>query len=1663
VTTVRGPDDAIADLGHHDPGRRHHAREYLVGQGAAVLPAVQAAMERVPLRTAALYRELERVRDWIRFGDDPEKLERLIQELDPRSFEHGNMRGGAYGAILDRPAYTRVVEQPERVRRFFEAIVGDTSEAYARRAVAAIGLKPAGSAETVPILLTALDSEHAALGPDERDDLVEVREDYRGLFLHAACDALGGHTGETFDPGLHEALEGLSPTTVVSRGMLGEAVRGWRRWCEVSPALEAADAEADAPAVERLLDDVAAAPVPAESPALFRLHRLGARAEPAVAAFLLNAPRVDEVVLAVADTLFRNGRGGGIPEGDRAVAIVGGLLLRRRDVVRVRRLTLTCHDALPVSTLRAAASVVAEHPLAAEARSVLNPYAILGLELGRPGRAPIAEAALHAIVAGFASGGPVQRAFYLDVLESVLGREPAPGLTALEACLSRLATDPSASSAERLRIIAMRTRRGARPPLDAVRSLLRDAIAGNDAGALQDVLQILEGAEVPRDARAAWIEELLPFTGGNPGLQESLLRCLSRLAPDDFPFSPVIGPEALQALVEIYRIRAAAPATPDPQALSGALARLRAGVIKGMQDSAYGPPAGTILADRVLAWGTNLADRFGLTDELYQSLGLRAGLVGTGSEVRLQDAEAVRDGVPESLTASSEYLRAIVPSADGYSSLDASALLFEAAAAVAAGQGHHDERWLAPALAAADMARKARRHAESERRFRALDAHVAGNLLHAANQKHFLCLLLLEQERWADALETTGALRDLFREVTEPLSPDLEHCRLDADLHEMRCRRQRGEYAEVFRGAEATMQRYHAIGHGTHFVDVLIETAATSALQGDAASAESCFELAHRFVREHPQFEEALPSVLREEAAFRLRAGAPEEAESVVRAAITARGAVPAHTLEGAERDPLAADLALLGRAQVEQGKIHDARETVARLSRMNESAAYALHRARLEALVHAATGSIASAIDTLRQAAQTPGVSTFPDLVVELRLDLAGLLAGQGFAGEALHVLDEAHAIAAAARNPRTTGRVRLLQARIHEGRSDVAAAEQIYRALHDPGARGDDASDTDRLAALGLLWLAGRADPASVDDADDVVRRIHEIGEAAERVEQLLRFGRLYVDGSRLAQAARLVAELDGLTARGARLAVQLELAMLRGRLARATGDDAMAVTHFRNAVHVTEVVHAAGVEKGIGTGFLSALDEPYVALIDALAAGGHAAEALHYAERARTRLLVDQMHWRRGADAQADPTLDRYLTILQRLAFLELAAGPDADGAHATERAALETELEGLRAGVSERALTAVVYPSFGTPEHTLEIIRALLGRGGEPAGPVVLAEYMVTEQSVLLFLMRADLAEPLVVRIERSARDVAELVSRGVQANTFDDADAFRAFAAPLVAPLLEPPGDPVAAEGAVICFAPHAGLHYLPLHALDVGGRPLIERNPIVYVPGATLMHQRTPRPRRPLARALVVGDPAGDLPYARDEAIVVGELFGTRPWLGAEATRSRVLDALRAPEGRPDLVHLGCHGFFDAARPMRSGIQLAPEAGGSEADATLTVRDIFELELNGALVTLSACETGISQQRPGDELVGLTRALLLAGAASVVVSLWAVDDDSSALLMEAYYEGLRAGASRAEALRAAQARVRGLAVSPAHAGDERVRRHALPSHWAPFILVGDWA
>lgn len=247
-------------------------------------------------------------------------------------------------------------------------------------------------------------------------------------------------------------------------------------------------------------------------------------------------------------------------------------------------------------------------------------------------------------------------------------------------------------------------------------------------------------------------------------------------------------------------------------------------------------------------------------------------------------------------------------------------------------------------------------------------------------------------------------------------------------------------------------------------------------------------------------------------------------------------------------------------------------------------------------------------------------------------------------------------------------------------------------------------------------------------------------------------------------------------------------------------------------------------------------------------------------------------------------------------------------------------------------------------------------------------------------------------------------------------------------------------EPLAAAvaGRKLTIVPHGALHYVPLHALrSPDGAYLIETTEVSYAPSATVHRLCESRVSKgTTVRELLAVGLADDLaPHIAEELASIGRLFGDQVLLeGSQATKSAFLNY--APGSR--YLHLATHGQLRQDNPMFSSVRLD--------DGPLNFYDVFDLELDAELVTLSACNTGVNRLAPGDELSGLMRGFLYAGAPSLVVSLWAVNDRSTCELMQTFYRHLQGGASKRSALRLAQL--------------ESLERYGHPYYWAPFILMG---
>jgi CHAT domain-containing protein len=459
------------------------------------------------------------------------------------------------------------------------------------------------------------------------------------------------------------------------------------------------------------------------------------------------------------------------------------------------------------------------------------------------------------------------------------------------------------------------------------------------------------------------------------------------------------------------------------------------------------------------------------------------------------------------------------------------------------------------------------------------------------------------------------------------------------------------------------------------------------------------------------------------------------------------------------------------------------------------------------------------------------------------------------------------------------------------------------------------------------------------------------------------------------------------------------------------------------------------------------------------------GEPARAFAYLERAKSRALVDYLtahpDVRLRTKNASNPELLAELSRLReehdglynRLYGYGLDLLPETAAPGTAEADSGSAELRALRQALRDRerriarTLDRLALESAGGPDALPDLLPA---RRFEPPAldeQTVLLAYYLTKTDAAVFVLGQGRLE--MVPLDVRPADLARL-QRVWQLNLNAAAQAVterrpldglgrnaRGILEAFYRALLQPVERFLAGCRRLV-IVPHGAAHALPFQALHTGRHYLIEPLEVTTCPSSSLLEICAQRPRRPEASALVVayGD-GGRLPQAVAEARAIAALFPGECHVEDAATRVRV--AAAAP--RHGILHFAAHGEARLDNPNFAHLKLA--------DGQLTTTDVFNLELEGALVTLSACETGRGLVRGGDELVGLSRGFLFAGASTLVQSLWRVEDGSAARLMTRFYTGLKAGRTKGAALHEAQRAL--LAERGEH-----------PYFWAPFQLVGDY-
>lgn len=477
-------------------------------------------------------------------------------------------------------------------------------------------------------------------------------------------------------------------------------------------------------------------------------------------------------------------------------------------------------------------------------------------------------------------------------------------------------------------------------------------------------------------------------------------------------------------------------------------------------------------------------------------------------------------------------------------------------------------------------------------------------------------------------------------------------------------------------------------------------------------------------------------------------------------------------------------------------------------------------------------------------------------------------------------------------------------------------------------------------------------------------------------------------------------------------------------RGRIAADEGDLATAVTLWRQAVDIIEQQRSTINTEANKIGFAGDKQAVYRQLIGGLFVTGQIGEAFEYLERSKSRALVDLLASKKdfavvGGDSEK---------------IRELLAQAD------------RNEIASLGQGLEPRARTLAVAPAAALREQAPELA-TLVSVSSVPLADIqtrlradeTLVEYYYDDKWLYAFLLTRDGLKATRVEVGdleaevRAWRAALEEPAGGSQLTQA------QALYRKLVGPILDKLDRPR------LTFVAHGVLHYVPLAALHSGSEYLLDKFAVRLLPSASVMHYLRTGELQYAGGALALGnpdlgDPRLDLAFAQEEAQAIAKMVPqSRAFLRKEANEA----AVRKYGQGFRYLHFATHGEFKADDPLASALILSKD---ENSDGLLTVSKLYSMRFDTDLVTLSACETGLGKIASGDDVVGLTRGFLYAGAATIVSSLWKVDDKATSDLMRAFYANL-GQTGKLEALRRAQLELK--------------TKYPHPYYWAPFQLVGN--
>jgi CHAT domain-containing protein len=728
---------------------------------------------------------------------------------------------------------------------------------------------------------------------------------------------------------------------------------------------------------------------------------------------------------------------------------------------------------------------------------------------------------------------------------------------------------------------------------------------------------------------------------------------------------------------------------------------------------------------------------------------------------------------------------------------------------------------------------------------------------------------------------------------------------------------------------------------------------------------------------------------------------------------------------------------------------------------------------------------------------------------MAEVLIALAKVHGERGEYGQALSLLTKAHQVSRSSEDQNTRVNIMSNQAALLLEQEDYSAAEtyfseglRIYRSLgnereqarvllnlavieqrqgrHDDALRlfqrsMEHAQTTNlvdvQIAAgkgLGVVLTAKRDFPNALSAINQSLEIARRVNAQTMEVELLWHAAQTYYAMQNYRESAVLAEQALA-------LAGSLQLPKLTYFAAAALGEayaaDAkveLAITTLKEAINEVEEMpdRVAGRQEGRHLFFENKVG-PYHTLVKLLTREGKYLEALVYAERAKGRVLLEAVRDNR-ADLKNIYTeterVEAALLINELSAIRErIRSEPDREA-----KSELQNQLDAVRRElVLFQERLAAAHPELPLRAGPARSLTHASLNNLVPANDFAYLEYVVTGDDVGIFIVK---------RSGVNTEHELKYVNLPVNADALrEKVNAFHSALAerhpdylPLGRELYRLLIAPVANQLRnirTVCIIPDEFLWTLPFQALTTTqGNYLIQEYSLFYAPSLSVLNEMALRRWQKSSKESLIafGNPVIErneelkqdlhpIPEAETEVLAVAaalRMQTKRVLVGRKADEKTFKDL--APQYAT--IHLATHGVLDNRDPLNSHLLLTKTDGELENDGLLQAREIINMRLNANLAVLSACETGYGRISPGEGVIGMSWAFLVAGARSVVVSQWRVNSASTSQLMKTFYQALARENNP-------NSRNKSLALREASLRLVKDRRYRHPFYWAGFVLV----